>query len=311
MPTATAPYTNPASREPRGAQFRRIGVFQQLNAGDDEALQLAGKLAAAVSAEAFYCIHVRDAAVKHAPNPKLSELEARVSQHVPSEIAARAQVAVHQGVGVSAILATAEQYDLDLIIVGKRLPSDELNVGAAFTRLARKAQCSVMVVPDLVSPHFARFLAPVDFSPQSRFALETATNLARACPRGTPQVITQSVFAVSYGYSKLGCSLAEAGKRIEDVTREKMVRFTEGLDFTGIQTENYYTCSESTADAINQLAAVRKMDLIVLGGRSGSPTAIALLGKTTERVLMGATIPVLIVKDKSDAPGFFGTLLRG
>ncbi len=306
MTTQAAPHGN-QSASPEHL-FRRIGVFQQSNAGDDEALKLAGKFASAAGADEVFCIHARD---PHAPahsDPSLGALEQRVSSTMPADIAQKTRVAVHLGTGVNEILSTAKKEDLDLIIVGKRLPSDELGVGSAFTRLARKAPCSLLVVPEMINPHLSRFLVAVDFSEHARFGLEAAVALAKATGQPNAQVFIQSVYCVSYGYTKTGMSLHQAGQQLEDITLRKLDKFTSGIDFGGLQVERFATCSESPSDAINELATARKMDTIVIGSRGVTSSAVALMGKTTERVLMKATLPVLIVKQKGRHAGFFSTL---
>jgi nucleotide-binding universal stress UspA family protein len=51
------------------------------------------------------------------------------------------------------------------------------------------------------------------------------------------------------------------------------------------------------------------MDAIVIGSRGATLPADALLGVTTERVLLNASCPVLVVKRKGETFGFLDAVL--
>jgi nucleotide-binding universal stress UspA family protein len=53
---------------------------------------------------------------------------------------------------------------------------------------------------------------------------------------------------------------------------------------------------EDTADAILSLANQAGADLVVIGGRRRNPVGKALLGSVTQRLILAAECPVLVVK---------------
>lgn len=58
------------------------------------------------------------------------------------------------------------------------------------------------------------------------------------------------------------------------------------------------------------MASARNMDVIVIGSRGATLPAIALLGATTERVLLEASVPVLVVKRKGETFRFLDVILE-
>ena len=104
-----------------------------------------------------------------------AEVEALVRQHFRGPKGCRVRLQVLGGAGFHDLLDRLRQGDTDLILVGK----SETN-GAFVEKLARKAPCSVMVVPPGRSVAYRRILVTTDFSDHSVKAVEVAVALAKA-----------------------------------------------------------------------------------------------------------------------------------
>lgn len=167
----------------------------------------------------------------------------------------------------------------------------------------------MLVVPNYVRPHLSRMLVPVDFSAHSKLALEQAIAIARASGGANPQVIALSVYSVGYGYRKMGVSLAEAGQQLESVTRAALTEFVADVDKAGVEFEALCTCAERVEAGVLDMAAVHKVDVIVVGSRGLSWPASMLLGSTAERILVTSPLPVLIVKQKGETVNLLNALL--
>lgn len=290
-------------------RLRKLGIYLNDEPGDNEALAFAGLLARLTKPESIHCIHVRgieESAGGPAPDP--GAIRRRLLEALPADVAGGAEIHVSAATGLPEILRTARDRDLDLLVVGRRLPNDQLGVGTAFYRLARKTPCDVLVAPVGARAHLSRLLVLVDGSAHSRMALETALQLARA-GGGKPQVLVQSVYGVTYGYHYEGTSLEEARRHREALQREKIEAFLADVDTTGVEFEVVYTCSLNISATAYDLASARHMDAIVIGSRGATLPAIALLGGTTERVLLNAPIPVLLVKRKGETFRFLDAVL--
>ena len=294
-------------------QYRRIGVFLTGSPADDEALALAGRFAAVAESEKVLCVYVHGGGPETAgaKSVNIEELRERVIGALPDDVAARAEVEVHEGSGIAEILRSARDLGLDLVVKGRRLPAHQAAVGSAFTKLARKSPCSVLIVPNYCRPHISRVLVPVDFSEHAKLALEAALEIARAgaAKDERPQVLAHTVYCAGYGYHRLGMDRDEAIAKQAEVTQRKLDEFLEGVDTSGVQFETICTCSEDTAASVHELAAARKMDLVVVGSRGLSATAAAILGGTAEQILQHAPLPVLIVKRKGETVGLLNALL--
>lgn len=278
-------------------RFKQLGVFLHGSPADDAALDYTSRIAALAGSRSVFCVYVRESE-QEAKDPDPATFEAEVRQRLPKDVAGITQVEVHTGTGVPEILRAARDTGIDMIIVGRRLPSEQLGIGSAFARLARKAPCNVLVVPVHSRPHLERVFVPIDFSEHSKRALEQAVAIARSSGSSKPQLVVHSNSTVGYGYAKLGMSLREAIKQREQTTLEQIRDFICDVDTSGFDVDLICTCSENLELAIREVAVARKMDLIVIGSRGTG--SVFLLGSTAERLLLQSVLPVLIVKEKGE-----------
>ena len=300
-------------------QYQRIGVFMTGSPADQIALGFAGNFAKLAQAEKIVCVYVHGGGPESIDDPNIGaeQLRQRVLGVLPSEVSSHTEIDVHAGDGFDDILRTAMERDLDLIIKGRRLPAHQSAVGAAFTKLARKAPCSVLIVPNYCQPHFSRVLVPVDFSNHSKLAFKEALEIARAGATAVgekPQVLIQHVAHVGYGYQKLGLTFEQAMKQQETAFGPRIAEFLAGsgcsdVDLAAVQLESICMFSEDTAAAVHELAAARKMDMVLIGSRGLTTAAAAILGSTAEQILLRSPQPVMIVKEKGETRGLLEALL--
>jgi len=292
-------------------QFRRLGVFLNGSPADEAVLKFAGAVAVLAESQQIHAVFFQE----RGPAPEMEVPETgtftgQVTGALPPEVASRTTCAVREGTGLREVLATARDEDLDLVVVGRRLPHSLLAIGSDFMKMSRKAPCNVLVVPEQTRPHFSRILVPIDFGRHARMAMEIAIALARAAGGAEPQVTCQHVYSCGYGYKRTGATLAEVAETLEAKAREDFEDFIKGLDTTGVKVESVMTLSEQTAEVINDLAIARKMDVVLLGSRGRSGSAASLIGATTERILVFSALPVMVVKEKGETSRFLDALLR-
>lgn len=290
-------------------RLRKLGVYLNDKPGDKEALAFAGLLALSSKPDSIYCIHVRgiENAVE-TPVPDPETIRRRIVEVLPEDLSKSVAIHVSEATGLQEMLRSARDHDLDMIVVGRRLPHDQLGLGATFYRMARKTPCDVLVVPAGAHAHLNRLLVLVDGSEHSRMALETAIQIAKTSG-GRPQVVVQSVYSVGYGYGYTGKSFEEAARQLESVTRKRIEQFLEKIDTGGVDFQVTYTCSQDIAVASHDQASAMNMDAIVVGSRGSTLPAIALLGANTERVLLNAPVPVLVVKRKGETFRFLDAVM--
>ncbi len=299
-------------------RYRRIGVFLTGSPADSVAIAFAGQFAELAQSEKLLCVHVPGSRLEgfedHADVPvDVDQLREDILAQLPQAVADHADIEVRAGDGVVEILRAACDLELDLIVKGRLLPTHQAAAGSAFTRLARKSPCSVLVVPNYCRPHMSRLLVTVDFSEHSRLALEAALEIARAAAaRGErAQVLVHNVYCVGYGYHKLGLSFQQAVAQRGKLAQEKLDKFVSQFDTSGIEFDTVCTCSDDVTSAVLSLSAARKMDMIVVGSRGMSTAAAVVLGGTAERILANSAQPLLIVKQKGETIGLLNALLGG
>jgi len=289
---------------------KKLGVFLKDTPADDAVLAFAAHFAT-VQKNAVVCVHVRNTAPGEPQEaPTLEAVEQRVKAALPSEVHGRLTCEVHAGSGLDEILRTAKDQDFDLIIVGRRLPSSQMGIGAKFTRIVRKSPCSVLVVPEHCRPHFGRVLVAVDESEHSRLALLAAMLTAKQSGEPHPQLIVQTVRHVDPRFNLAGVSFEESAAKQREYGQRDLDQLLSSVDTKGVvNVETVVTLAEDPAESIAELATVRKMDVVVVGSRGTTRSAAMLLGSTSERVLMACAMPVLIVKEKGETLNLLEALL--
>lgn len=286
--------------------YKRLGVYLDEWPDDVDVLAHTARIATLAQSASIDCVYYARHESEEAggrPDPA-----AFVRQHLPAELHDRITMQVVRSAPVEAVLRTARDRELELIVLGRSLPSSQIAVGNVFNRIARKAPCSVLLVPEAARVHLSRVLVPVDFSPHARLAIEAAVDFARASGEPNPQVVVQTVYAVGYGYAKLGLTLEQASRQLCEVTRKQLETFVAGIDTQGVAFELVCTFSEDPASAVHELARVRRMDLVCVGSRGASSGMASLLGGTAEQIFVNAATPVLIVKRKGETIGLLDAL---
>lgn len=288
--------------------YQKIGLHLNGMPDDESVLAFADRIATLAESAQIHCVYcVREDAdddEADLPDP-LDTLREKLSPRN----AERIQLHIAQGNGLREILAAARDYDLDMIIIGRPLPSSQAAVGHVAGRVARKAPCTVFVVPPGPRPHLGRVLVPVDFSEHSRLALFEGIKLASQSGEKNPQVVAHTVTSVGYGYSKLGLSFDEATSQCEENARKRLEKFVSDVETSGVKFELACTCSEEPDAAIREAATSRKMDLVCVGSRGATSDTVALLGSTTERLVSVLPCPVLVVKRKGETAKLLDVLL--
>lgn len=288
-------------------QFNRLGLYLDEWPDDENVLTYASRIAELAHPEVIHVVYYSRRSADDPRGP--FDHEEMLHRHLPSEIMQRVTLQIEPHRAVDLMLHAARERELDLILAGRTLPASQLATGHAFNRLARKAPCNVLLVPEGAAVHLSRVLVPVDFSAHAKMALLAGIAFVRASGEPRPQVYVQTVFSVGYGYSKAGLTLEDAARELEEVNRRRLEEFVQDVDLSGLTHELYCSASDEPEAAIIQFAQARKADLICVGSRGMTTAASVLLGGTVDRLVARAPTPVLIVKRKGETLGLLDVLL--
>lgn len=190
--------------------------------------------------------------------------------------------------------------DIDLVVVAAG-PS---NIGV---RLARKATCSVCVVPADAPTNATKPLVPVDFSDHARHACEIAAALASANQSALPELLHISRIHTGYRWSTL--SREEFIAMNDAHSQQEMERFAMQLDCAGEVPARHIHHHESVPFGILEFTERHGFDFIVAGCRGRDALSALLLGSDIEQVISHARVPVLAVKVKGTGRSFVEELL--
>lgn len=211
----------------------------------------------------------------------------------PSELAAATR-RVHAGRGsADAHLASlADQGDFDLVVVGQRRRSllEQLWYGSVARGVLRSAPVSVACVP-------ASSAAPRRVFREPRTVL-VATDLTEAGECAVTQafgaVAEQGTVHVAHVLSSTAPTEVEA-RQSRERAWHALGRATSAEDASRLGRFEKHVLEGSPADQVLALADRVGADLIVLGARSHSAVARALLGSVAQAVSERAKVPVLLV----------------
>ena len=127
---------------------------------------------------------IPDAVLKEFPEIKdksiaerRSKIETLAKSILSKELIEIVQIHIQEGAPSKAILKFVEKNGIDLIIMGRH--KNFVGGGILSNRLARRAACSLFIIPEGVDPNTELLHVPCDFSTHSKIAMEEAIRVAR------------------------------------------------------------------------------------------------------------------------------------
>ncbi|MFO0753743.1 MAG: universal stress protein [Thermodesulfovibrionales bacterium] len=231
---------------------------------------------------------------KEADRALLQEWEQRISAQ-----GVRAGHTIAAGRLAETFASCFRELSSDILVLGYQ---SHLIRPSSSERLIRSLAVPLLVVrgekaekASLGAVEVKRIVCAVDFSENSRKAAETARSLAEKNAAGLTIVHAVSSLALEKSFAKLR-EVSEAEK--DEYTRhllreaeENICSFLRGCS----EVENFVTIGVPYK-AINQTAAERNADLIIMGARGTSRIREVLIGSVSEAVIRSSPCPVLIVR---------------
>lgn len=233
--------------------------------------------------------HLRGAAVE-----RLGALAGEITPDLPVET--RLEI----GLPSQTIVETAEAVEADLVVMGSRGLSNLAHVllGSTAERVVQRSPSPVLVVHPEDGRHrpVRTILAPTDFSPASRRAIDVAQRWLSAVEDPARLVLFHAyhlpVEYTAYGAVPTSLHFAQdAAERAEAglaSLAEKLRR--EGLTVETLTREGY------PPETIVAVAKELDVDVVALGTHGRTGLRHLLLGSNAERVVQKAGCPVLTVR---------------
>jgi len=211
---------------------------------------------------------------------------------------------IKQGQVTKEILKFSSENKIDLILTGRGKPGKA--GGVQIQRLARRAGCSMLVIPEGKTLDWKKILVPIDFSNYSKMALEKAVTFAGKI-EPSPEVIAQNVFQIPTGYHYTGKTFEEFGEIMKKNAKKDYENFISDLKLKKVKLKDIYTLDkdDDVISAIYKKAKDVKADIIIIGAKGRTATTAIFIGSKAEKMVqLDSDIPLLIIRPKGKRAGF-------
>ncbi len=210
---------------------------------------------------------------------------------------------VIEGIELYEILKKAEAEDVDLIACARRSPDAVFAI-----HLARKAPCSLLIIPPKPTVDFRTVLVPVDFSKYSSYAVNVAAAFAKA--QGLEKVDLLHSYSLMPGSHRATVPESELLAMAEDHAQFLAKDFVEQQDLQGLEASADFVMSSAPAHATVSWAREIEADLIVAGCRGKDAITASLLGSNAEQLIRLSHVPLVAVKEKGTGRNLLQSILK-
>ncbi len=237
----------------------------------------------------------------------LEDRKAAMQQVVADHFDCRKDPKIHylvdKGQPTKIFMKLIEKEDIDLVMVGRK--KEKKGGGVVIHRLARRAGCSLLIVPQNVKETVRTILVPIDFSDHASNALDQAIGVANNS-KSEVKIIAQNVYHVPTGYHYTGKTFEEFAEVMKKNAKKSYKAFIKEIDTKGQHIEEIYSLDkgEDPIKLIYDTAKQMDADGIILGAKGRSTTTALFIGSTAEKLInVDVDIPVMVVRPKGRQAG--------
>jgi nucleotide-binding universal stress UspA family protein len=208
------------------------------------------------------------------------------------------------------VLKLAHEKSADMILVGRKVTLP--GTGVISQRLARRASCSLLIIPENSTPKINRLLVPSDFSDYSKDAMEEAILIAEKYGKKT-EIVCQNVFTVPSGYHFTGKSYEEFTSIMQMHAEINFRKFIRKIDTKNIQITPIYTQDEDDDPVEDILAKAKEInaDAIIIGAKGRTAATALFIGSMAERLIqLNDEFPLLVTRPKGKNAGILDYILE-
>ena len=183
---------------------------------------------------------------------------------------------------------------IDLVIYRKNSSyPDSTNFA---TKLTRRSTCSVLILTENLS-HFSKILVPVDFSPHSKEALESAISLSKYANIQEINLL-HVIKHPNISNWKSDHDHEEFLEILKNQAAKEGENFLKELQATDIKINPIFKVDENIQNRIQKVIKELKIDLVIVGARGNGSGISIFLGSVSESLIKDLNIPTLTVKSK-------------
>ncbi len=221
------------------------------------------------------------------------------------------EVHIRKGMPFREIMDYSDSEDVDLIIAGQKIESE--GSGIIASRLARKAQTSILIVPEGIDYLPRTLFVPLDFSDYSALALQVVEMLEKKLQ--IDKIYFQHVYQIpipSYEMMRTHSQMANYMKENAETAYQKYWA-EHKPDIDEDKVEPVFTLDEynNPAKHILESAIEHTADMIVIGSKGQNSWSAIFMGSVTEKLLkLNDGLPILVVKRKGENKGLLNMLMN-
>ncbi|MDH5475398.1 MAG: universal stress protein [Cyclobacteriaceae bacterium] len=256
--------------------------------------------------------------LKEFPNIKKNAIKERtafikneVEKHFKPQKKVSIDFTIKEGREAKTILDIIGLNKSDLTIVGKKITT-ESEGGVLALRLARRAACSLLIVPEDTAPKMDKILLPVDFSDNAKLSVQRAIEMA-ALHEHKVEVLTQHVYSVPTGYHYSGKTHKEFAEIMKTHAKTDYDAFINRIDTKGVTIKPTFNLDKNDniiSDIIDRARDIHP-DFIIAGAKGRTAASALFIGSFAEKLIHAEMpFPIFIVRPKGQNAGIIDYLKK-
>ena len=301
-------------------RYKRLLVGISLNDQDGTSIRYAAMISRLAKSEMITFLHVANTTeidedvceiypelMQSCDGSTTQEIENVVKKFYDGHPDTRINCEAVEGSPLVELLKRSKKEKVDLIIMRKRV--GDKSSGTLVTKLARRAPCSVLFVPERAKAWYKNILVPIDFSKNSEHAMEVA--IAFALASKINEIRCLHVYSVPPGFHKTGKSYEQFAEIMKGHAEKNFKEFMKKIDLKGITAVPKFRLDNKDARGIwEEMLEKSEIHLLIMGARGRKAGAGVLLGSVTEHLIKTTTVPLMAVKEKGTGMGLLDALFK-
>jgi len=295
--------------------IKKILVGLDLTKMDDTLIDFASFVTRSSPAEAIYFMHVirsseesrqlegHDRMQEGSVKERKDKLEQTIEEKFRPHKKINAHIQIEVGQPSKTILNFSKEEGIDVIIVGNKKKNN--GSGVITHRLARRASCKLLIIPEGHKPVLDKLLVPIDFSKYAKQALEYAIYISRS-NESRVEIICQNVYEVPVGYHYAGKSYEEFAGVMKKNAEKDFKKFIADMDAEGVKITPAFSLDrkDDFAGLVKSMAKKKNVSGIIVGAKGRSSTTAIFLGNEAEKLLNAVdNLPLTVVRPKGKTAG--------
>lgn len=236
------------------------------------------------------------------------KLEKDLKANLTGEISAKIHLIVENGSKSREFLKVIDDQKIDIVVLGSK--KDSLGSGILNQRLAVRAACNLIVIPEGYQPGLKRLLVPLDFSDYSKMALEYAVYISRS-NNNAVEIICQSIYSVPQGYHYSGRSYEGFAEIMKNNIEKEYHAWVSRIDVKEVPITPVFSFNrqESFGEIVRKVVEEKKVNGVIIGAKGRSAASALFIGSTAEKLIRAIDyLPLTIVRPVGKTAGILESL---